>query len=100
MPELQRAIYLAPYDSEPHVLLGRLLERGGRLAEAIDEFKIAIWAKETPEARVALGAALLENGDAAGARREAQRALTLQPDYAPAKELLKKLGGTMLSLHG
>lgn len=100
MSELQRAIYLAPYDSEPHVLLGRLLERGGRLTEAIDEFKIAIWARETAEARVALGAALLESGDASGARREAQRALALQPEYAPAKELLKKLGGNILSLHG
>src|SRR4029079_19250165 len=37
IPELQRAIYLAPYDNEPHMLLGKLLERGGRLSEAIDE---------------------------------------------------------------
>ena len=90
--ELRRAIYLSPYESEPHVLLGRILQRGGRLTEAIDEFKIAIWAKESADARVALGAALLESGDIEGARREAQRALVLKPDSAAAKELLKKIG--------
>ena len=91
--ELRRAIYLSPYQDEPHLLLGRLYQRGGRLAEAIDEFKVAIWCRETADARVALGTALHESGDQPGARREAARALVLRPDDADARELLRKAGG-------
>ena len=89
--QLRRAIYLSPYQDEPHLLLGHLYQRGGRLPEAIDEFKVAIWCKESPPARLALGAALLESGDRPAARREAERALVLQPDSAEAKGLLEKI---------
>ena len=91
--ELRRAIYLSPYQDEPHLLLGRLYERSGRLPEAIDEFKVAIWCRETVEARVALGTAWLESGDKAAARGEAQRALVLAPDSREAKALLDRIGG-------
>jgi Tfp pilus assembly protein PilF len=90
--ELRRSIYLSPYQDEPHLLLGQLYQRGGQLPEAIDEFKVAIWCKETPAARLALGAALFESGDRPAARREAERALALQPDSAQAKALLDKIG--------
>jgi len=50
---LRRAIYLVPYQDEPHLLLARLYQRGGRLTAAIEEFKVAIWCRETPAARVA-----------------------------------------------
>jgi tetratricopeptide (TPR) repeat protein len=90
--ELRRAIYLSPYRDEPHLLLGRLYQRTGRLPEAIDEFKVAIWCKESAAARLALSAALLASGDKAGARREAERALVLQPDSAEARALLKQIG--------
>jgi tetratricopeptide (TPR) repeat protein len=91
--ELRRAIYLSPYQDEPHLLVGRLYQRAGRIAEAIDEFKVAIWCRETAEARVALGTALLDSGDKPGARREADRALVLKPDDASAKDLARKAGG-------
>jgi tetratricopeptide (TPR) repeat protein len=93
MDELRRAIYLAPYEDEPHLLLGRLYRRGGRLGEAIDEFKVALWCRETAAGRVALGAALLENGDRDAARREAERALALDPGSVEAAALLKRIGG-------
>jgi Tfp pilus assembly protein PilF len=89
--ELRRAIYLSPYQDEPHLLLGHLYQRSGRLPEAIDEFKVAIWCKESPPARLALGAALLESGDRPAARREVERALALQPGSAEAKALLEKI---------
>lgn len=41
--ELRRAIYLTPYQSEAHLLLARLYQRGGRVKEAVDALKIAIW---------------------------------------------------------
>jgi Tfp pilus assembly protein PilF len=91
--ELRRAIYLSPYQDEPHLLLGHAYQRTGRLPEAIDEFKVAIWCKETVEALVALGNALLESGDGSGARQQADRALILKPDAAEARALLRKIGG-------
>ena len=89
--ELRRAVYLSPYQDEPHLLLGRLYQRGGRLPEAIDEFKVAIWCRESAAARLALGTAFLESGDRPAARREAERALVLQPDSAEARTLLEKI---------
>ena len=53
--ELRRAVYLAPYEEEPHRLLGQLYQRAGRLAEAIDELTVAMWARETAAGRLALG---------------------------------------------
>ena len=92
--ELRRAIYLRPYDDEPHLLLGRIYQRGGRLREAIDEFRIAVWCRETSIAHVRLGEALLESGDKAGARQEAQRAIALSPESPEARALLARIGGT------
>jgi Flp pilus assembly protein TadD len=91
--ELRRAIYLRPYDDEPHLLLGRIYQRGGRLREAIDEFRIAVWCRETAIAHVRLGEALFENGDKAAARQEAQRAMALSPESPEARALLARIGG-------
>jgi Flp pilus assembly protein TadD len=91
--ELRRAIYLAPYEDEPHLLLGQVYHRAGRLTEAIDEFKVAIWCRETAVARLALGQALFAAGDKDAARREAERALVLSPGLTDARDLLKRLGG-------
>jgi tetratricopeptide (TPR) repeat protein len=91
--ELRRAVYLAPYQDEPHLLLGRLYQRSGRLDDAIAEFKVALWCRETVAGRLALGAALLEAGDREAARREAERALVLEPASAEARELMRRIGG-------
>jgi Flp pilus assembly protein TadD len=91
--ELRRAIYLAPYEDEPHLLLGGIYWRGGRLEEAIDELKVAIWCRETLAARLALGEMLFEHGDRAGARREAERALVLSPTSVAARDLLARASG-------
>jgi Flp pilus assembly protein TadD len=93
--EVQRAIYLAPNEDEPHVLLGDAYRRAGRYAEAIDELKVAAWAKETAATRIALGRAYFESGDNIGARAEFERALSLAPDSAEAREWLRKIGGLM-----
>ena len=41
--ELRRTIFLAPYDSEAHLLLGRIYLRTGRTQDAIDALTIAVW---------------------------------------------------------
>ena len=41
--ELRRTLFLAPYDSQAHLLLGRIYLRNGRAQEAIDALTIAVW---------------------------------------------------------
>lgn len=91
--EFRRAIYLSPYENEPHLLLGQAYYRAGRLAQAIDEFKVAIWSRDTAAAQIALGTALMDSGDRDGAKRAAERALVLAPTSTEARELLKRIGG-------
>jgi Flp pilus assembly protein TadD len=89
--ELRKAIYLAPYEAEPHVLLGRIYLRTGRPREAADELRVAIWSRESAEARLALAEALLQMGDSQTARTEAARALELAPASTEAKALLARI---------
>jgi tetratricopeptide (TPR) repeat protein len=96
--DLRRAIYLAPNDDQAHLALGRLYQRTGRLADAIDEFKVAIWCRETAAARVALGSAFLDSGDRDAARREATRALAIAPDSAEVRELMRRIDGGVASI--
>ncbi len=89
--ELRRAIFLSPYEAEAHLLLGRIYLRTGRVREAVEEFKIALWSQESADAHVALGEALLSAKNEAEARIEAERALKLDPASAPARRLLDRL---------
>ncbi len=93
MNALRRAVYLSPYEEEPHRLIGKLLQRAGRVDAAIDEFKVALWCQETLEGHLALGEALLTAGEREAARREAQRALALRPESTEAAALLARIGG-------
>lgn len=92
--ELRRAIYLSPYLPEAHLMLGRILQRAGRVPEAIDAFRIAIWSQETAAARLALAEALVDHGQREEARIEIARVLELEPDSAlgaAAKALLDRI---------
>jgi len=89
--ELLRAVYLAPYEAQAHLLLGRIYLRTGQLPAAIDAFKIALWSQESVEGRIALAQAYLQVKDMASARQALERALVLDPSSAEAKELLSKL---------
>jgi tetratricopeptide (TPR) repeat protein len=91
--ELKRCLYLAPYQHEANLLLGRIYLRSGLAREAVDALTISIWSQETAAAQVALGEALLQAKDEAAARRAVTRALTLDPAPAEAQQLLQKLGG-------
>ena len=91
LAELQKAVYLSPYEAEPHLLIGRIYLRTGRPKEAIDALRISIWSQETADAHLALGQALLQTNDRAGARAEAARALQLEPTSLNAKALLSKI---------
>ncbi len=88
LSELNRVLFLSPYDADALLLLGRIHLRSGRVTEAVDALKIAVWSRDSADARVALGDAYLAARDAAAARAEAERALALSPGYGPAQALL------------
>ena len=90
--ELRRALYLSPYLAEAHLLLGRVHLRGGRTAEAIQAFKIALWSQETAPAQVLLAEAYHQAQDLAAARMAVERALVLDPQSADARRLASALG--------
>jgi tetratricopeptide (TPR) repeat protein len=89
--ELRRALFLAPYDANALVLLARVHLRNGRPGEASDAARVALWSVDTAAGHVVLAQALLELKDVAGARAEAERALSLDSASADAKALLAKL---------
>ena len=91
LTELQRAVYLSPYQAEAHLLIGRIHLRAGRIPEAVAAFKIALWSEESAAGHAALGEAYRQAKDQAGARLEAERALALTPDLPEARALLERL---------
>ncbi len=92
LTELQRAIYLSPYQAEAHLLVGRIHLRAGRTREAIEALKISLWSEETAAAHQALAEAYVQAKDYASARKEAERALALSPGLTDATKLLQQLG--------
>ncbi len=90
--ELNRALFLAPYDAGANLLLGRIHLRSGRVQDAIGSFKISIWSAETAAAHAALASAYLEAKDFESARAEAARALALDPASTEAGAVLERTG--------
>ena len=91
LADLNRVIFLSPYQAEAHLLVGRIHLRGGQVREAIDAFKISLWSAETADAHAALAGAYLEAKDTDTARAEAQRALALNPASVEATQILAKM---------
>lgn len=92
--ELRKSLYLAPYDAQTHLALGRVLVRAGRLREAAETLKISLWSAESVEARLLLTEALLGLGDAGAALPHAERAVQLAPASAEARALLDRVRST------
>jgi tetratricopeptide (TPR) repeat protein len=91
MIELRRVVYLSPYESEAHLLIGRIHLRAGRPQEAVEALKISIWSEDTAAARVALASAYVKLQNPAAARTELERALVLEPNSADAKRMLTEI---------
>ena len=94
MSEFRKSLYLAPYDAQTHLALGRVLVRAGRLREAIESLKISLWSAESLDGRLLLADALLGTGERDEARVQAERALQLAPDSAEARALLERIRAT------
>jgi len=93
IPELKRSLYLLPYQADVHLMLGRIYLRSGRVSDAIDALKIAVWSRDSAEAHAVLGQAYLAGKDEVGARAELRRALQIDPSCVDAKHLAVKLDG-------
>ena len=91
LTELRRAIYLAPYQAEAHLLIGRIHLRAGQTGEAIEALKIALWSEESAPAHVALAEAYFKAKELDAARKEAERALQMSPGMPEATRLLEQL---------
>jgi tetratricopeptide (TPR) repeat protein len=91
LAELRRVVFLSPYESEAHLLIGRILLRGGSPRESIDALKISVWSRDTPLARLALAEAYVAARDFASARTEAQAVLNAEPSNTAAAALLAGL---------
>jgi len=89
--ELDRVLFLSPYLASAHLLLGRVHLKNGRVRDAIDALKIALWSSETAEAHVVLADAYIQADEPDEARKEAARALALDPTSADAKRLVDML---------
>jgi len=89
--ELNRALFLSPYDAEANLWVGRIHLRGRRVLDAIESFKISIWSSETSVAHAALAGAYFEAKDLAAAESEAKRALALDPASGEAAQVLTRL---------
>lgn len=89
--ELRRVVYLQPYQAEALRMLGQIHLRGGRVGEAIDTLKVAIWSDDSAAGRAALAEAYLQAKDAAAARIEVERALALDPANEVARRVRDRL---------
>jgi tetratricopeptide (TPR) repeat protein len=89
--QLRRALFSSPYLAEAHLLLGRIYLRGGRTAEAVQAFKIALWSEETVAGHLGLAEAHLHLKDIVAARAAVDRALVLDPASAEARSLRDRI---------
>ncbi|MCC7134653.1 MAG: glycosyltransferase family protein [Gemmatimonadales bacterium] len=79
-----RAVTVAPHLGEAWLNRGTALQAAGRLAEAVEAFRRATALDGGARADTALGSALAEAGDFAGAIGEHEAALAKAPDFADA----------------
>jgi tetratricopeptide (TPR) repeat protein len=85
--EVNRSLYVAPYQAEAHLLLGRIHLRAGRLKEAVEALKISLWSQETAAAHAVLADVYLQSKDPVLAASEVDKALALDPQSAEAKAI-------------
>ncbi len=87
---LQKAIYIAPFDSGIHQKLARAHLALGQNEEAVRELRVNLLTHpdDLAEAHCDLAATLLKTGNTAEAKIEALAALEIAPNYERAQEIL------------
>jgi len=85
---LQRAVSANPEVADFRFSLAVALAKSGDLNGAFPHFQATVG---EAQAHYNIGQVLFERGNVAGARRQFQRALSLQPNLAPAQQMLARL---------
>jgi Tfp pilus assembly protein PilF len=93
--ELRELVRSQPMNTHAYLLAGKIYQRRGELASAINQFKTAIfWDADHRliDAHILLGRIFLERGDRATAATYAQSALQIDPNNREALALKSQLG--------
>jgi tetratricopeptide (TPR) repeat protein len=86
LTSFRRAADLTPTDGRPHYFEGRALERGGKLPEAIEEYRSAAAMNlKDADIQMALASALLNAGKFSDAEKQFRKTMDLDPSAAPPK---------------
>ena len=91
LTELNRVLFLSPYDAEAHRMLGQVHLREGHARAAIDALNISIWSEDSAEAHALLAEAYVQAREPESARKEAERALAMNPKQEGARRVLAGL---------
>lgn len=90
--QYREALRLDPNIAQAHNGLGSALTLEHRDDEAMPEFTRALELKpDLPSAHLNIAIVLLRKGDTAGARRHLETALTIDPSYEPARNVLTRI---------
>jgi tetratricopeptide (TPR) repeat protein/TolB-like protein len=89
--DFRAALTTDPSNAAAHQSLGEIDRRRGNLDAAVTELQASLKARDSAVVRTALARLYLEQKKPELARAEAQRALTLAPNYADAKQLLERM---------
>jgi Tfp pilus assembly protein PilF len=89
--EFRAALVVDAANAAAHSGLAEVDRRRGKLDDAVKELQISLATRDSALVRTMLARVYLEQKKFDLARAEAQRALTLAPNYADAKELLGHL---------
>jgi tetratricopeptide (TPR) repeat protein len=92
--QYQEALRIDAMLAQAHNGLGAALARQGRTDEAIARYHEALRLDPNlPTAHLNMAVVLIKQGKAADAKAHLERALAADPSYAPARQLLARLGG-------
>ena len=88
----RESIALDPNSRAAQYNLAATLVRTGELEEAEKIFKVLTEKKPSAKAYTGLGVVLAQLGRLDESRHATEKAIAIEPDYSPAKEVLKQLG--------
>jgi cellulose synthase operon protein C len=93
---LERAMYIYPYDPQPHLKMAELYSAAGQHRKAVRERRAVVALKPVnrADALYQLALALEAAGDRGEARRQVLRSLEIAPGFEDAQLLLLRLRGS------
>jgi predicted Zn-dependent protease len=94
LTELRDVVRIEPMNAQAYLLTGRIYQRRGELASAINQLKTSIFwdtDRKLIDARILLGRIFLERGDRAQATAYAQDAMQIDPNNQEAIALQRQL---------